>query len=180
MKKVIFGLALLAATSMTTFAQTPNNNACCNVPQTECVPDSFCNVPCDPCGLPLDLALQGLNLTTEQNNKLVDLQSSFKKQQKVAKEGRKCGSDSIKNDRQKPTKEQVQAHRKAMREKKAESRKNYLAGVKGILTPDQYVTYLENVYVYQAPNQGKAGKPGKMDKAGRKGHGQKGDRGNKK
>ena len=55
-------------------------------------------------------------------------------------------------------KKQLKAERKA---KKAENKKKYLNGVKEILTPDQYVIFLENCYLY-APNKdiNKAAKKG--------------------
>lgn len=62
--------------------------------------------------------------------------------------------DKSKEDK-KLTKEQKQAIRKEKAAKKEEAKKNYLKGVKEILTPDQYVVFLENVYLFSAP-EGKA------------------------
>ncbi|MCH5234193.1 MAG: hypothetical protein J1E16_02795 [Muribaculaceae bacterium] len=54
-------------------------------------------------------------------------------------------------------KKQLAEERKA---KKLEAKKNYLNGVKEILTPDQYVIFLENVYLYSPQDQGYSGRPG--------------------
>ena len=52
------------------------------------------------------------------------------------------------------TPEQKQQLKKERNDKKMEAKKNYLNGVKEILTPDQYVVFLENVYLYSPQNQG--------------------------
>lgn len=59
-------------------------------------------------------------------------------------------------------KKQLKEEKKA---KKLEAKKNYLNGVKEVLTPEQYVIFLENVYLY-APNGGgsKGVKPGSKGK----------------
>ena len=73
-------------------------------------------------------------------------------------------------------KAQLKAERKA---KKMEAKKNYLNGVKEILTPDQYVIFLENVYLY-SPQADKAVKAGRDHKKGGKDFkGPKGDKGKK-
>ena len=70
-------------------------------------------------------------------------------------------------------KAQLKAERK---NKKMEAKKNYLKGVKEILTPEQYVIFLENVYLYSP--QSKSGmKVGKDVK--KNGKDFKGNKGNK-
>lgn len=72
-------------------------------------------------------------------------------------------------------KKQLKAEKKA---KKLETKKKYLSGVKEILTPDQYVIFLENVYLYSPQNQGKGGKEANKSKGhkGDKGKGHKGEK----
>lgn len=83
---------------------------------------------------------EGLNLTSEQQEKLKVLRqglgNAMPKKEKLSKEQKK----SITAEQKK----QMKAERKA---KKLEVKKNYLTGVKEILTPDQYVMYLENIYI---------------------------------
>lgn len=55
------------------------------------------------------------------------------------------------------TPEQKAQLKKERKAKKQEAKKNYLNGVKEILTPDQYVIFLENCYLYSPqPNNGHA------------------------
>ena len=65
-------------------------------------------------------------------------------------------------------KQQLKKERKA---KKLEAKKNYLKGVKEILTPDQYVVFLENCYFYSPASKQKV-QSGKQavshDKKGKK------------
>lgn len=63
----------------------------------------------------------------------------------------------------------MKAQRKA---RKLEAKKNYLKGIKDILTPEQYVVFLENVYI-NTPDLGKAKEPKRaklMNKKGSKKH----------
>lgn len=68
-------------------------------------------------------------------------------------------------------KKQLKEEKKAQ---KQEAKKNYLKGVKETLTPDQYVIFLENCYLYSAPAQGPGRdgsiKPGKGMHQGDKSH----------
>lgn len=58
------------------------------------------------------------------------------------------------------TPEQKKQLKKEKKAKKLEAKKNYLNGVKEVLTPDQYVIFLENCYLYAPQNQGKVAKQG--------------------
>lgn len=71
-------------------------------------------------------------------------------------------------------KKQLKAEKKA---KKLEAKKNYLNGVKETLTPDQYVIFLENCYLYAPSNPGKAAMKQARHKDGK--HGKKGHHGEK-
>lgn len=83
---------------------------------------------------------EGLNLSQEQQEKLQSL--------------RKDKADQNKKDRQ---------DRKA---KAQDNRRAYLKDVKSILTPEQYVQFLENNYVNAAPQRGP--RDGKFMRDGRK------------
>lgn len=56
------------------------------------------------------------------------------------------------------TPEQKKQLKEAKKVQRVESKKKYLNGVKEILTPEQYVVFLENVYIYGPGNQVKAAK----------------------
>ena len=94
---------------------------------------------------------EGLNLTENQQAKLNDLKSEFCKKQENRKngEGQKMDKNK-KDDQQRPDRRQA--------------KREYLAKVKSILTPDQYVTFLENMAVNR-PDMGHV-RPHEM----RKGH----------
>lgn len=116
----------------------------------------------------------GVQLTDDQQQRLQVLQQGLgpvvldKEQQAKIKENPNLTPEQ---------KKQLKEERKA---RKLEAKKNYLNGVKEILTPEQYVIFLENVYLYSPQKDGKAkgfksGK-GKM-KAGKDGaRGQKGQK----
>ena len=114
----------------------------------------------------------GVQLTPDQQQSLQVLQQGIgpvvldKEQQEKIKE-----NPNLTPEQKKQLKEERNA-------KKLEAKKNYLSGVKEILTPDQYVIFLENVYLYSPQNQGpqKGMKPGKP--AGN--HAKKGPKGEKK
>lgn len=107
----------------------------------------------------------GLNLTDAQKAKIKGLNAECHKQRKEAKDAKKAAA-------------------KAAREEKArnanESRRSYLAKVKEILTPEQYVTYLENAYVNIGRPNGRRPerfhKEGRMAKDGQKGRINKGSK----
>ncbi|MDE5786734.1 MAG: hypothetical protein K2H98_09395 [Duncaniella sp.] len=71
---------------------------------------------------------EGITLTPDQQTKLQELNAS---RAKAAKE----------------KKEAAKAERKAKGDNKKAARKDYLNSVKGVLTPEQYVIFLENAYV---------------------------------
>lgn len=108
----------------------------------------------------------GVQLTPDQQQKLQTLQQGLgpvvltPEQQAKIKENPNLTPEE---------KAQLKAEKKA---KKLEAKKNYLKGVKEILTPDQYVVFLENVYIaspqgkFKAPNKAKGDKA-KGDKKGK-------------
>ncbi|MCH5234191.1 MAG: hypothetical protein J1E16_02785 [Muribaculaceae bacterium] len=100
----------------------------------------------------------GVQLTPDQQQRLQVLQQGLgpvelsKKQMENIPENPNLTAEQ---------KKQLAKERKA---KKLEAKKNYLNGVKEILTPDQYVIFLENVYLYSPQDKGKSGKHGDKKK----------------
>lgn len=90
----------------------------------------------------------GIQLTEDQQQKLQVLQRGLgpvmldKEQQARIPENK-----DLTPEQRKQLKEEREA-------KKMEAKKNYLNGVKETLTPEQYVIFLENVYLYAPQNQG--------------------------
>ena len=102
---------------------------------------------------------EGLNLTADQQAKLEALKQN-------------C---PMKADKQKADKQDKKNDRKAdMMAKRIQGKRDFLAQVKSILTPEQYVQFLENSFVNGQNRQGKMNHPQKMDgKKGSKGDGHK-------
>lgn len=136
MKKKFLGLALVAALgipSFAAFAQQPAAKA-----ETVCTAPDSCRKNC-PC--PFD----GLNLTAQQQDKLKALKQAKLEQREAAREADKAARTEMKQNR---------------RAKAVENRRADLSDIKSVLTPEQYVMFLENCYVYTAPD-GKGMRPGK-------------------
>ena len=174
MKKKIFTLAVAVASlfSMSAFAQAPNCNAngnctskkegTCKVNKNKekCQDGKQCRQGGKQRG---DSAMrkaynpfEGLNLTAQQQQKLQAIPTPAQVV-KTARQGAKDNGQSAKGNA---------ASNKLIRK---DVRANYLKEIQTVLTPDQYVQFLENNYV----NSG-AGKKGKaMKQADRRG-GQKG------
>lgn len=162
MKKTIISIAVASAAifSGTAFAQTTTTSAAKN--------GAACTEQCvngkeqkgqKPC--PFD----GLNLTAKQQESLKALNEQTMKARQEA--GKQAKAD----------KQKQHADRKAA---KQAARKEYLAKVKAILTPEQYVQFLENNYVNAAPQmkgdrKGHKG-PCMGEKKGNRPDGKKGDR----
>lgn len=149
MKKKILSIAVLLASVFTvsSMAQTPScPQQCAN--HAECqAQKGKCNVQYSP--------FAGLDLTDKQKSELEALKPS--KEQIQAKKDQ--------------AKAQKRADRQQRREQKMQYRKDYLAKVKNILTPDQYVQFLENSYINQV-SKDRYGKKGK-DKKGHRHNGGK-------
>ena len=108
----------------------------------------------------------GIQLTEEQQQKLQVLRQGLGPVELTPQQQAKIPEN--KN----LTKEQKQQLKKERKAKKLEAKKNYLKGVKETLTPDQYVIFLENCYLYAPEKSG--------NKAARKPNGMKpGARGEK-
>ena len=169
MKKVFLSLALLSASAFSIMAQTPAETT---TDQAQCANKEQC-AKVDRDGQGRDSkAFEGINLSDEQKTKLAALRQG----KCTAKDGKEAKAA----DGEKLTKEQLQQMRKERAENHQNARKEYLVQVKEILTPDQYVVFLENCYTLQndqpkgGPQIMKAGKNAKLDKKGM--HRMKGDR----
>ena len=115
----------------------------------------------------------GVQLTDDQQQKLQVLRQGLGPVQLTPQEDANIPVNPNLTPEQK---KQLKEEKKA---KKLEKKKNYLQGVKEILTPDQYVIFLENCYLYAPQQQGNIGQPRKQAKMGdrnkdRKDKGEKG------
>ncbi len=139
MKKIIT-LAIVAITlcGIPAIAQTQNNGNCCN--STECCKQG---------------AFAGITLNESQQKAISELNAS-----------RKAQKESHMQQMKKARKERLQNDSVARVERKNE-RREYLNKMKGILTPEQYVTYLENIVLVEQPQGVHPGKKefrqGRMD-----------------
>lgn len=95
---------------------------------------------------------EGVNLTDEQVVLIEQLNQNT------------AAADSA---RRVQAKEQKSTDRDQAMKARKEAKRNYLNSVKSILTPEQYVVYLENIVV-ETPQQ-KAGRPGMQATKGQKG-----------
>lgn len=160
MKKKILGIALVLASLIGTsaMAQSPSN------PQQQPSQTTI-----SPAAKAMANPFDGLNLTEKQQSELKALQEECKaERQKIAK--------------------QKKDERKQIKEQRKNNAKEYLAKIKGILTPEQYVQFLENAFLnkgacpFGRPKNGKHGmRPGKYNIDGRqadkrKPYGQRGQR----
>lgn len=123
MKKKLVALAFVAI-SLISFSSLAQNDA----PAKSCdlAGQAACNKDkkCDkPC--PFD----GLNITDAQKAQLQQLQQAKREQAKQQKQEKRC----------------------EMKAERQQAKRQYLADVKAILTPDQYVLFLENFYVNTNP-----------------------------
>lgn len=126
MKKIMIGVSLLLSGLFAgdVMAQTPA--ACQAQTQTKCETRQ-CDAKVRP-GQACANLFEGMNLTAEQQSQLKALTP--------------CNSNKKREDR------------KERREAAQTARKEYLAKVKSILTPEQYVQFLENSYLNMAPRHG--------------------------
>lgn len=136
MKKQIISLAIaaIALTSFTSFAQTKGAAApCCTA-----TPTGVCTAANRPAPGPKAMnPFEGINLTADQKSKLESLAQERRKDIKArGDEQKKMRRERFQAD---------SARMVASREARKADRKAYLAKVKSILTPGQYVTYLENM-----------------------------------
>ena len=167
MKKVIVSMmlagALLVGNSAFAQTQTDGNTGATQKAQKECCQngkDGVCKgekkdgKKGDKFGKqkgnrPVFNPFDGVQLTDDQQQRLQVLQQGLGPVQLSKEQQERIPENKNLTDEQK---KQLKAERQAQ---KLESKKNYLNGVKEILTPDQYVIFLENVYLYSPDNQGR-------------------------
>lgn len=167
MKKSVLGLAIAAMsfTAFSTMAQTTacNNTASCNNEQV-CTANTACTKVDAVCTGGECALFDGLNLTDTQKAQLQKLNADRKASREQLAKARK--ESKMRTD-------------SAARADRRASKKQYLEEVKAIIGPDQYVTFLENVYIngvngqrpgnkaaFAKENRGKAHamRPGKGDR----------------
>lgn len=131
MKKTLLVIALAACGIAGATAQKPATCATANCNTANCTEQQCAPQNCKnnrTCASPFE----GLNLTADQQTKLNALKQECTARQQQQR--RDC--------------QKANAERKGM---KTECRRTNLAKIKEILTPEQYVTFLENAYVNGAP-----------------------------
>lgn len=182
MKKIFAGMMLAGALLIgtTAYAQTDGTTGATKA-QTEkkdCKGGQCANCPNGALkgGKKAYNPFQGIQLTDDQQQRLRVLQQGLGPVQLTPEMKAKIKENPNLTPEQKA---QLKAEKKA---KKLEAKKNYLGGVKEILTPEQYVVFLENVYVYgpdkqlkaaKKPNAKKMAKGDKMKKGNKGGKGKK-------
>ena len=185
MKKTILSLAVLFV-SMAGFSAAANTKA-----DTATKATTETQKATDKKKAPRHNPFEGLGLTEKQQNDLQALHASrngeAKKDGKTAdKQNKKQLTQEEKQARQQQRAEQRKARqeqRQARMEQRKQNRQDYLAKVKAILTPEQYVKFLENNYTERGIMKGKGhgnfakGKDGKRHGKGKSSH--RAHRGNK-
>lgn len=157
MKKFLVAMAAVLAMTVTVNAKDNNKKACtdpanCDKQEQQCQKsDQKCDKEFCP--------FEGLNLTDAQKTQLQELKKSCAEQQKADKQQKK----------------------EAKKEARQECKKEMLGKIKAILTPEQYVQFLENSFINGGGQQGKPGmqqgqRPGKQDRKGVKQGAQRGER----
>lgn len=179
MKKTIFSVAILLASTigLSAVAQSPDNSKQCPA-KTECAKADKAKKMNRP------NPFEGLNLTEKQKSELQAIApQKLEKKGDKAFAGKKDKNAKVDKKDNAKSKEEMQAMRAERRQKMIQARRDYLAKVKTILTPEQYVQFLENNYAEKSFKGGQKGnRQGKMQAKGpkgMKGKGMKGDRGMK-
>lgn len=144
MKKILLALAITLGIAGSAFAQTNANSNCrrnADAPAQQCRQGE--------CPQASNL-FEGLNLTPEQQTALEAIQNQCRDN---ARENR----DSVRENREQ--------RREQQREARLQQRRDCLSQIKAVLTPEQYVTFLENAFV-NAPGKNKAPKMEGRDRRG--------------
>lgn len=154
MKKIILtmALAIFSMTGITAMAQQAKT---CD--KTNCEKKCDKKSKCEAKGAKACNPFEGLTLTQEQQTKLAVIPCPKKVMEEAKKQ---CKGDTAQCNPQ----QRISVVK--------DIRSNYLAQVKAILTPEQYVQFLENTYVNQMPAKGDKMKGDKKKFKGEK----KGDR----
>ena len=135
MKTKVLALATLIFVAGSTVCFAANDNKADKKQSTECTQQKKCDKECHKAMNPFE----GLNLTAEQQAKLDALKQN-------------C---PMKADKQKADKQDKKEMQTEMMAKRVQGKRDFLAQVKNILTPEQYVQFLENSFVNGQNRQGK-------------------------
>ena len=148
MKKILIATLILAAGIGSSFAQQPANCKSACPDNKECTKATSAREPKCCIANPFE----GLNLTQEQQTKIHDLKAECKT---------RC-------DKAKADKKEQRAERASQQRT---NRADMLAKLKGILTPEQYVKFLENNFVNQRDNMPRKGdRPADVNRKHRRDH----------
>lgn len=157
MKKKVIGIALMAIalTGFTGMAQTAEQKSKAQIEnvKTKKGEKKALKEKKDP--------FEGLTLTEAQKSKLAELESRRQSERQAKMEGRQNQADGKKDGRT-----LSEADKKAKMEARKTSKEEYLKEVKAIIGPDQYVMFLENMYINAGGHHhgGKAIRQGKGSK----------------
>ena len=187
MKKIFLSVLMAGALICggTAFAQTPTDGNSGATKQTECCKDAkgakkdkkdgkskkgTKGLKGEKKNKPKFNPFDGVQLTDDQQQRLQVLRQGIGPVQLTPEMKAKIKENPNLTPEQKA---QLKAERKA---KKLENKKKYLNGVKEILTPEQYVVFLENVYLYTPKADKNFKGPKDARKAGKDFKGRKGDK----
>ncbi len=134
MKKIILGIAIVTASMFSVNASAQNTDKNANRPGREMMKAM------NP--------FEGLNLTAQQQEALKAIPNPWMQAKADKKKDKEAKKEAKRQDRM-----------QAMEEAKA-NRTKYLAEVKKVLTPEQYVQFLENSYVNRPMMPMRPGKDG--------------------
>lgn len=146
MKKIVLALAVMAITGIAPIASAQTEKSTCSKATTECSGEKSACCKGKPEGMRRkDIQprspFEALNLTTEQKGKLEALNTEMRNKKDAVREDM-AAADSV------------------MHSAKEDLKREYLKGVKEILTVDQYVQFLEDHYVKSQEMSGRGNKPG--------------------
>ncbi len=144
-KFMILSVAMASIFGFSAFAQCPDECTNSSADNAQCVGARGPQGPQDKRYRPTnmeEIAFEGILLTPEQQASVNQLKADAKAKCEQAK-AQQAAKDA-----------NTKAERMAARQ---EAQREYLKQLQSILTPEQYVTYLENIVVAQ-PQGGKAGK----------------------
>lgn len=180
MKKLfVIAIAAICACSSAVFAQKPADNTATN----GCPLNKECKrgdkAKCSKADRKAFNPFEGITLTADQQTKLDALKAECKARREACKGCANCPQQANCDKNCKPGEKcakaecPVAAGKDKAVDDRMQQRRDYLNKVKAILTPEQYVTFLENMAVSRPA--GHHGYKAKMARHDRKGHGMRHD-----
>lgn len=141
MKKFILSLAFVTAGVFAFNAAAQDSccnseKTCCQTPEGDC-----CQAQGKPGKAPKANPFEGLNLTEQQQEAVKAVNDKFAQTRKEARKTKESANKDCKGG--------------------VECKKAYLKEIQNILTPEQYVAYLENLAVQPQGPKGQGHRPGK-------------------